>query len=332
MRTENRPFLAVVSNQKKKAPPSQDTPAPMAFLRDMLHHPDANDGASIVEQHAGLTFDRDHPELHSLRIEVAELKGRFERSTVVLLHLEAKRNGTKRVRKLVSDQSFENGKRAFRTWLRLDQVQFALFHVASIGCLTMGTATVFANLMASGQPVFIERPWLAMCLSALPSCGSIALKAVLPLFESARAKHFYKCVIFGLTGLALLTWTFTFAANFTGITPDIDSENVLTTSAAGASLVFSQLIAELLIAGSLFLAADEIASKYTHYDYAQDGEFFQSDSAVNAHLVDHDLLKAPYLLKTGQLDALLAARQVFIDEQMAAYRALQARIEFQRGL
>lgn len=83
-----------------------------------------------------------------------------------------------------------------------------------LAVMGMGAANIYANLMAAGEPVFLEQPWLAVCLSALVPCGSTALKFISHFFDHAYTKKRYALGVYVLTILAIAGWSVTFSLNF----------------------------------------------------------------------------------------------------------------------
>ena len=207
-----------------------------------------------------------------------------------------------------------------------DQISLTLLVPTLITTLIMGAANVYSNLMASGEPVFLEQPALAVFLSMLMPAGSTALKFISNFFDYQSTKKRYALFIYSLTAFALLAWSVLFAMNFTGVAGGIDWETLgESDSGTGSFLVWIQLVAEILVAAALFLAAEEIYLKYVPNDYTENPDYTNAKKALDAHIISHEKLRDARGKNIADIAVLNAARKAFINERMADYMALRAR-------
>ena len=189
----------------------------------------------------------------------------------------------------------------------------AVFLLAAMG---MGAANVYANLMASGEPVFIEQPWLAVFLSGLVPAGATALKFISGFFDYARTKKRYALSIYVVTALVLLIWSVSFSLNFTGVTGGMDWDAFgQDDGGKGPFLVWIQIVAEILVAAALFLAAEDIYLKYAPDSYIENLDYLNSAKALKAHSAEHDALRDTRNANHARIAQLTAARQAFINER-----------------
>jgi len=144
-----------------------------------------------------------------------------------------------------------------------DKSLFIFVLIGLLAVLLMGMSNIYSNLMASGTVIFIEKPWLAIALSALLPTGSAALKFVTNFMAFDRSRKRYAICVNILTAIALLVWTVLFAQNFAGITGEIDWPLLDDSDSNGALFVWIQLIAELLVGASLFLVLEDIWQSIT---------------------------------------------------------------------
>jgi len=204
----------------------------------------------------------------------------------------------------------------------------SLFIFVLIGLLVvmiMGVSNIYANLMASGTVIFIEKPWLALALSALLPTGSAALKFVTNFMAFDRSRKRYAIGINMLTAIALLFWTILFAQNFAGITGEINWPLLDDGDSNGALFVWIQLIAELLVGASLFLVLEDIWSKYYTEKFVDNPEYIEANNAYLAHKKDHDALGEERGKTQGRLVQLEALKQALIDEKVARFISLRTK-------
>lgn len=306
----------------------------VAFFQLALHYEDAQQAEQLVAEQARLSFEAQHGgELEQLALDVEDLEARFVSSNDLLAQLEGRKRNAKEFVKRAEPRE-EAGSRGggFLRWRRRDQLTFVMLAVAQLAALAMGMANVFANLLASGQVVFAERPWLALGLSAVVPAGACGLKFLPSVFEHATSRRRYAVTLYGLTAAGLVLWSVAFALNYAGLSSGIDWESLGENTARGTWLVWSQLVLEVLIAGALFLAADEIAAKYASDTLAPNPEFLNADRALRSHLAEHAALRGERGEKRARHTALVAQRQSFVNEQVAAYVALRSRVSFRKTL
>lgn len=312
-------------------PSAETVPSPpFDFMRAMLRHPDEKEAIQLVEEQAGLEFDKAHDGgIEPPRASLAELDERYGASKADLDRLEERRRSTKRFVKsgaLRTGSEESSAQRIdFSAWRFLDQISMILAYGALPIVLLMSGANVYANLRASGNPVFIENPWLAICLSALAPAASTALKFTANLFELWPTRKRFVHAIFGLSALSLLVWVIFFSINFSGISGGIDWNSFGESQGSGAWLVFTQLVAEILVGSALFLAAEDIAIKYAPDSYVENIEFLVIEDAIKAHLTPHQQLRDARNAAHQKLVTVTQAHDFHVNQRIAEFLALRAR-------
>lgn len=303
------------------------TSPPENFGRKLVHHPDATEAAQLIEQQAGLTYDqKDGAELEQAKQEMNELNARWKASRATMEALEKKKAGTKRYTKSNAAHSGKNeGDVHWKDWQRKDQILLCFTLVFLIVAVFMGAGNVYANLMSSGNPVFINDPWLAVMLSTLLPIGSAAIKFVTNFMDYGRTRRRYALCIFGLTLIALVGWSILFAMNFTGVSGEIDWDSLGESSSSGAALVWAQLTVELLAASALFLAAEDIYIRYAPDMYTENPEYLEIEKALANHTPAHEALRKDRAATHGRVVELSASRQAHINECVADFIALRGR-------
>lgn len=197
----------------------------------------------------------------------------------------------------------------YSTW---DLITTWVLGISAVACLLAGASNVFSNLMASGNDVFIENPWLAIALSSLLPIGSLSIKQISSFFDFDRTKKRYTFVIYGLLIIVVIIWSVLFALEFPGISTSIDVGDLLVSSKRGSSLVWAQLATEMLAGSALFLAMERIAIKYKPNYLIENPEYREAVRAVASHAAQHEKLRARAAHLEGEIARLKADRQAFI--------------------
>ena len=238
----------------------------LVFSRTMLTHPNLKKATKQVEQHAGQDFDHVYgPEMESLKLECAALDERVSRCAEALRETQQQQRDAKGHLK-VADITTGGGSQdsSYWKWTLKDQITFPLTILLMILVLGAGSANVFSAIMMGAQPVFLERPSLAVLLSFLLPAGSGAIHVLGDLLERDRSRHRYTLILLGMTATTLLAWTFLFAQNFQIGASNIDWDGLGQEHDSTASaFTFVQLLAEMLCGSCLFLGATHIHGRYS---------------------------------------------------------------------
>ncbi len=319
-------LIAMSAKQSGKStalPPAPD------FIRNMLHFPDPEIAAQIIREQAGLEFDQteDGIQLERCLLDQVDISAHYDASGLKLKQLKDKLYNTKQFVKssvLPSDSQVKS--KGFWRWRALDQLSITLLSVALIAAMGMGAANVYANLMASGEAVFIQQPGLAICLSLLVPTGSTALKFITVFFEYDRTRKRYALGIYTLTLITMMAWSIAFALNFTGVAGGMDWESLGESNNSGAILVWLQLSAEILIASALFLAAEDIYCKYNPDQTCESLDYLTADKALKNFHKEYEAVAEIRGKNHGQCVCLKAKREAFINTQLVEYHALRSRL------
>ena len=173
------------------------------MARALAHHDDVDAASALIREQAGHLYDAEHGRKHvQHQLDCEAIESRFQESESRLKTLDAKCANTARdikanaTHRRSADRVAGTGEAGdaapietaipFKDWPLKDQVSLVMVWGAIVVALGMGGANVYANLMASGQPVFIEQPILAVFLSGLLPAGSTALKFISSFFEYSR--------------------------------------------------------------------------------------------------------------------------------------------------
>lgn len=303
------------------------TSSPSEFARKLIHHPDREIASAMIAQQA--TYEADQKfgaELARLRLDIADIDTAYKVSCKILAELEEKLSATPRYIKSGAVFAKKDANDIqWKDWRRKDQILVCVLVTFLIIAAALGMGNVYANLMASGNAVFIEKPWIALMISALMPIASVSIKFVTNFMAYDRSRKRYALSIYTATGLAFIFWGTMFGLNNTGVASTIDWDSFGETVDWGFAFVWSQLLVEMLAASALFLAAEDIYMRYSPDVYIENLEYIEADKALKEHRIAHEALREKRGQLHGRLVELEAEREAFINERIVEYISLRAR-------
>lgn len=312
--------MTVISN---KDGPMRPVAAPPDFVKKMMFYPDSQEAGAIISEQAQLEWDKTHDgEIQRLELAQGEIEHELAGAEKHLSVLEHTLANTPQYIKRAGGDGAKPARMSFPDFLKC--LLLAVFFVAT---LVMAGANVFANLMASGQSVFLENPWIAIALSLLVPGGSVAIKFIVDIFETHHARKRFCHFIYFLCAVMMLVWTISFALNFSGITAGIDWESLGEASAKGPFFTWVQLFTEVLVASALFLALSEILRKYNRDLYVESLEYINAKQARDAERAYVKELHIPHGENHARLEVLNADRSDYALQKLADFHALRARVQ-----
>lgn len=302
----------------------------LLFIRTLLTHPKLKEARKRVEFHADQEFDRAYAqEIHAATLHCEEMDERIARLTQELREKESQERQTRSHLKVAEVRSSAKPQDIpYWDWTLKDKIVFLLTVLLMILVLGAGSANVFSAIMMGGQPVFLERPILAVVLSFLLPAGSAAIHVLGDLLERDRSRHRYTLVLLGMTAVTLFAWAILFAKNFQIGATDIDWNALGQESSPEASaFTFVQLLAEMLCGSCLFLGATHIHSRYSGDGIVRNPERDYLAHERKTFQTEYDALHDRRRGLRGRLMQLRAVRQSHIAEQTALFMALRRRFD-----
>ncbi len=309
--------------------PAKEAPAASSFTKKMLHYPDSKEAAQIISEHAGLEFEQSEgKDTEKLKALQTDFDARFKAANDRQEALEDKcKNTNQYIKSNQSPNQDENSPSGFFQMSGYDLLSIALLFCAIPVTLFMGAANVYSNLMASGEEVFLKQPYLAVFIAMLMPAGSTAIKFISNFFDYQNSKKRYALSIYGLTAMALLTWSVFFSIEYTGVASGIDLNIDEHSTIYGSLLVWIQLLAEMLVSAALFLAAEDIYLKYSPNYYRESLDYINAKKALDDHQPAFEKLRDLRCQNIADIAVLSAKRQIHMNESMAGYMALRARFK-----
>lgn len=330
MATKDQSMTARMVPQEGKRKSAAKAPTGLqAFMSNMLSHPDIKEASAIVAQQAEHEFDAAHgSEIEQLNRVLPNVDTEYKTSHSVVTSLKKTLDQTEPYVKAAADESHQQNKAGFKDWGLKDKILLLITSLALVAAMLMGTANIYANLMASGVTIFLTKPYLALVIALLLPIASIAIKNITHYIHNPLLKRHYGLGIYAFTMLLLLVWGVLFAMNYSGVTGGFDPSALLednSTTDTGAALVWTQLMLELLMGSALFLTIEEITSKYAPECFAPNMAYFEAEKTYQTALNAHQKLEENYTKKHGRLVQLYAEQQKFINEKTAEYIGMRSR-------
>lgn len=209
------------------------------------------------------------------------------------------------------------------SWLFRHVLAYGLCLLGAGLMLLISTVNVHTNVM-SGEPVFIEHPWMAWMIAMLAPAASIVLKFV-PEEFSGRSKERYQKGLVLVTCLSILAWLVLFALNFTGVNAPIDWGNLgEPDNGKSSALVFVQLLSEILVGAVLYQTAHRIDLIYTPDNFSPNPKYQYTQKALKDRNSELDGLLKDHESLQREISPLRARRSAEINQAVAAYLAARA--------
>ncbi len=305
----------------------RSSPAPQdAFYRQLLNI-DPEQAEALAQQQAEADAERQYgSDLAVLELHKQDIDAQHKKSLAHLSQINKRKNSTPQYTKRhQGNEEEQNARVPFWQWRTVDWLTMLVILPALGVTLVMGTSNVFANLVASGEPVFIERPELAFFISMLMPTGSIAVKFIPSLFQDYGSKRRFKLGVYGATAVALFCWTIVFALNFSGVSSGIDWDSLGESNDKGFWLVWLQLLSEVLVAITLTLAAQDIYASYAPEFERDNPEYITVLSEFKSYEALHSKLTQERDRIHKRIAEIKADQRKAVNEAMSRYRALRAR-------
>lgn len=314
-----RPLEAKNGNSRPLKSPDSSL---AVVIRHLLLHPNSREAMQLVERQARLEFDRDTVGLaHQLRVEEVHLNADLQQSDERLAHLRGRLRETKEFDRVAPDAAI-----SFRQWPLKDRALFIVAILLSVTVVSMGAANVYANLVGSGLPVFVDTPALALLLTAIVPSSAFVLHSAYRFLQNERSRTIYARMMFGTTAVLILAWTLSFADQFANVSNSI-SFDLEGNSHGGSLFVWLQLASEISLGSALGLIADDIATKHTPGRYQRTAEYQEVESALKTQEAAHNRLRNQYVTVARKIRETESARDAAANLAVAEFSARKARFE-----
>lgn len=301
----------------------------VAVIRMNLGNPDMKAAMKLIGEQARLIWQKcKGGELEIVELSVQEVEKAYAKSCDFINSLLDTLHRTKPyIKAALARGGTDSGSVPFSQWQGKDQGVAVFSLVSALGVLFMGACNVFANLVGSGNPVFIEQPILAYFLSALLPASSVALKFVSEVFTGERTRRLYIQSMYVLTVFAILAWTVLFALNFHGISGGIDLDSFEETDYTASAFVWTQLLSELFVGFVLCHVAADTYARYTRDAFIRNPEYARLQDEVKTYQPEHERIRTERNARRSLLVELTASRESFSNEMIALYQSLRRRFD-----
>lgn len=295
------------------------------FATNLLAHSKTGEAMMIAGEHAGMVFDRQYSEeITRLEQKLVEYDARYAASFTQLTRLEARVHDTPETKKGAPESILnKDGGISLSDWRWRDLFGATLAFGMSMAAMVLGWSNVYSNLMSSGNSTFIEQPWIAGSLAMLLPIGATALKFIANFISADAWRRRYTLFNFIVLLILLILWGVLFGMTFNGAAGGVNWDTLGKPDSIATSLVYVQLLCEMFGAAALYLAFEDIASRYSPDSTADNSEFHAATKARDRHLKDHEALSDIRSAAHGRLASLRALREETVDEAVAHHLALR---------
>ncbi|MCY7297301.1 hypothetical protein [Alteromonas sp. a30] len=287
-------------------------------------HMGADKGRQHITQQAGLLFDEQHGSIEAATAQRDEIKRLQEEAVEELKQSRKKFNDLPSYIPALRDDAPSN-MFDFTAWRAQDLIQLVLFGGFMLLCMGLSVVNAQASIAASEILVFIEAPWKAWVIALLAPAISVSLKMTPLMFSSLHWQDKCKKALYGLTALVSFIWIWQFAETFNGLGAPPSLSDMLNEQSGGDYFVLVQLLAEVLIASSLFIALQNLLDSYNPSTLTLNPSRLIASEQLRMDKSASEKAFKAYLETDSELVALSAARQAFINEQLSAFAIAQAR-------
>ncbi|MCK4944677.1 MAG: hypothetical protein KAS59_00230, partial [Alphaproteobacteria bacterium] len=270
---------------------------------------DQRESSRLIEEQAGLAFDMIQGEkITRLNADIEDMQSTVQRSKQAIDEQEKILFATSPTIKAVN---IRNERTQNKTSLQF-LIRIKDFTVG-LGCLClglivvlMGATNVYSIIMASGTPVFLDEPRLAMMLSGLLPIGSIAFKFFSSTLSNDKVKKHYTIALYGASATSLLIWVILFGITFGSVASGFDWDNLGTDSNMNIDTAFTviQLLAEMLVGATLFQVAGDIWATYAPTTMVPNPAYEERKKNLKLLRADHGQRTQDFTRNRAHLDAL----------------------------
>jgi len=298
--------------------------------RHLIHYRDEGAAQAIIMDQADKSFDAENAgAVAGAALDVKMLDEAYAESSKTLAKLNAKLEQTPPIiEKTVSGSGDGSGNdsTSFKGMPLNDRITIILCYLFGLGLCVVSGSTVYANLQASGNAIFLEQPWISVAMSMLAPAGTIGMKYAAHLLPFGRPRRLYRGVMIFTGLLSFFAWIIAFVLIFNGLSENLDwddaGENVINI----AWYTALQLFAEISIGGALFMTADHVLLKYSGMIYIHNLEYKEllriKKNHEKVHQALHEKRKAAHQINA----ALKAQKQLRINQDVAEFVGIKARL------
>lgn len=292
---------------------------------------DQSKSMQIIEEQAGLAFDMVRGEdITFLEAEISNQENSVKRSKQAIDEQEKvlfATSPTIKAAHIRNEQAQERTPLQLLIWSKDFTIGLSCM-VCGLLVVLMGATNVYSIIMASGTPVFLDDPRLAMMLSGLLPIGSIALKFFSATIQNDKFKKRYTMMLYGAAAISLVTWIVLFGITFGSAASGFDWDSLGTDNNSSKDTTFTivQLLAEMLIGATLFQVTSDIWATYAPTTMIANPAYEERKKNLELLHADHDERRKAYTQNTASLNTLKSARKAYINSQILHYQRQAARL------
>ena len=291
---------------------------------------DQSNSTQIIEEQAGLAFDMIRGEdIAFLEAEIDNQESSVKRSKQAIDEQEKvlfATSPTIKAAHIRNEQVQDRTPLQLLIWSKDFTIGLSCM-ICGLIVVLMGATNVYSIIIASGTPVFLDDPRLAMMLSGLLPIGSVALKFFSTTIQNDKFKKHYTTLLYGAAAISLVAWIVLFGMTFGSAASGFDWDSLGTDSTSkDTTFTIIQLLAEMLIGATLFQVTGNIWATYAPTTMISNPAYEERKKNLELLRTDHDERRKSYTKNTARLNTLRTARKAYVNSQILHYKRQAARL------
>lgn len=220
----------------------------------------------------------------------------------------------------------KENKTPIREWEGKDFALYVAYWCLMLITIGAGGGCLYANAITT-IPAYIESPKLAWFLVFLPVATTVATKQFYEDCETDKGKRNFSRFMAGFGLISFTVWVCVLAMMFIGDTGEMDLDQLDQPNYLDGFFVVSQVIAEVFVSGSIYIALSKIYTKYNPETFEDSKKLLKLNSDLDQMREKQKALILELSEKQKELTQLEADKASFVCEEMALFQAQRARLE-----
>jgi hypothetical protein len=220
----------------------------------------------------------------------------------------------------------KENKTPFKEWEGKDLGVYWSYWVILVLTVGGGGACLYAYATTL-IPAYINNPQMALFLVTLPIATTIATKQLYEDRETDKGKKRVSSFVSAFSLLSFINWLVVLGLMLIGGMGGDDLDQLESPDYLDGIFVVSQVIAEVFVSGSIYIALSKIYTKYNPDTYKDNEQLIQLKASLTELRNKDKALVEEIAEKQKELIQLEAEQASFICEEVVMFQAQRARME-----
>lgn len=284
------------------------------YIQRLKHIDDKGLASQAAQDHAETLFRKEHGAEYQHLIEEKPVLQSIKAHLQAILEkaLERKQN-TDPFAIMEDERSLSEARIPFSQWRTEHRISLIVLLAAAAITVGIGFSNIFSTLMASGEPVYLQSPWLAALTASSLPLASLAIERMYHFFKLDVTRYRYVMAVFSSTAIFAVWWVLAFSSQFDAVGTGFSFDD-LDGGGKDTNLVRIQLLLEMFTAASLGLAVDQICRRYSPDSNEINPERLKNDEAVIKAEAEYLAAANRYYECTARIEELDAIREQIIEQ------------------